>query len=206
MKKKRLIIFAKNPELGKVKTRIAKTLGNEVALAIYFQLLEHTKAQTKDLEAVEKVVYYSESLEADDLWSSGEFDKRVQKGGDLGERMYNAFKDAFNEGCESVCIIGSDCQEISQQNIEKAFDQLCNHNAVIGPAQDGGYYLLGMNELSSLFFKGKNWSTDEVFVSTIEDFEREKMTYAELPVLNDVDTEKDLGEWATVFESNYLSD
>ncbi|GAB5524564.1 MAG: TIGR04282 family arsenosugar biosynthesis glycosyltransferase [Roseivirga sp.] len=205
MNKSLLIIFAKNPELGKVKTRLAATVGNEVALAIYFQLLQKTREVTESLKH-DKVVYYSNHLEEGDLWREDIFRKAVQSDGDLGERMKGAFTDAFEQGYERVCIIGSDCMDISTEIIEEAFGKLHNRDAVIGASQDGGYYLLGMSKLMPELFDNKAWSTDEVFVATIEDFIRLGLDHAELPVLNDIDTEKDLGDWASVMSRKYQVD
>lgn len=205
MNKSLLIIFAKNPELGKVKTRLAATVGDEVALAIYFQLLRKTREVARSLDH-DKVVYYSNHLEKGDLWSEDHFRKAVQLGGDLGERMKNAFTDAFDQGYERVCIIGSDCMDISAEIIEEAFGKLKNRDAVIGASEDGGYYLLGMSKLVPELFDNKAWSTDEVFIATLEDFLRLGLDHAELPVLNDIDTEKDLGDWASVMSRRYHVD
>lgn len=205
MNKSLLIIFAKNPELGKVKTRLAATLGDEVALAIYFQLLTKTRQVTEGLNE-DKVVYYSNYLEEGDLWNEDSFRKAVQSEGDLGVRMKNAFADAFDQGYERVCIIGSDCMEITTEILEEAFGKLHNRDAVIGASEDGGYYLLGMSKMTPEFFDNKAWSTDEVFISTLEDFEKLGLDYAELPVLNDVDIQKDLGDWASVMSRKYQVD
>lgn len=205
MNKSLLIIFAKNPELGKVKTRLAATVGNEIALAIYFQLLQKTREVAESLNQ-DKVVYYSNHLEEGDLWNEDTFRKAVQSDGDLGERMKSAFTDAFEQGYERVCIIGSDCMDISTEIIEEAFGKLHNRDAVIGASQDGGYYLLGMSKLIPELFDNKAWSTDEVFIATIEDFIRLNLDYAELPVLNDIDTEKDLADWSSVMSRKYQVD
>ncbi|MCE7992225.1 MAG: glycosyltransferase [Roseivirga sp.] len=205
MNKSLLIIFAKNPELGKVKTRLAATVGNEVALAIYFQLLQKTKEVTQGL-IEDKVVYYSSYMEEGDLWNEENFRKAVQSEGDLGERMKNAFTDAFAQGYERVCIIGSDCMDISTKILEEAFGKLHNRDVVIGASQDGGYYLLGMSKMIPEFFENKAWSTDEVFISTLDDVIKLDLDHAELPVLNDIDTEKDLGDWASVMSRRYQVD
>ncbi len=205
MNKQLLIIFVRNPELGKVKTRLAKTVGNEVALAIYFQLLEKTKEATKDLD-LDKVVYYSDEIDPNGIWDSTTYYKALQHGNDLGSKMKNAFKRAFQEGYKEVCLIGSDCLDITPETIQEAFIALKDKRAVIGAAEDGGYYLIGMDEYRPELFDNKAWSTDEVFISTLEDFERLDLSYHELPVLKDVDTEKDLKSWAATFKTNYLAD
>jgi uncharacterized protein len=186
-----LVIFYRNPELGKVKTRLAKAIGDERALAIYIKLSTYTRHITEDL-AVTKVIYYSEFADTEDHWANTSYQKKVQQGNDLGEKMYNAFADAFSDGYKSVCIIGTDCLELTSSTITNAFKQLMTHNAVIGPAVDGGYYLLGMNKLHPEIFKGKSWSTSSVFADTILNFKNLKLRFSKLEMLSDIDDEHDL--------------
>ena len=204
MKKSLLIIFVKNPELGRAKTRLAATVGNEAALAIYKRLLERTKTITAPLN-VDKTVFYDRILGENDLWSDEGFDKSVQPEGDLGERMISAFQASFNKGYEHICIIGSDCYDLSTEVLDQAFEALESNDAVIGGAKDGGYYLIGMNRLIPAVFQNKPWSTAEVFPSTVQDFKDNEVSYYELPVLNDVDTENDLGDWAQDILTEYKS-
>jgi rSAM/selenodomain-associated transferase 1 len=194
MKKKLLIIFCKNPELGKVKTRIAATMGDEKALAIYYKLINYTQQQTEILP-FDKVVYYSNHVDREDSWGNEVYEKDLQKGNDLGERMHHAFLESFAQRYSSVCIIGTDCIEITKAVILEAFNVLEKKDAVLGPAKDGGYYLLGMNKLHSNLFQNKNWSTDSVANDTIQDFESLKLSYSLLPILSDVDEEKDVTDW-----------
>ncbi len=194
MNKNQLIIFIKNPVLGKVKTRLAKYIGDRSALQIYLSLLKHTFKITKELEDVVKVVYYSDVVEEDDMWISTSFGKSLQEGNDLGMRMKNAFQTAFNEGAERVVIIGSDCFELTQNYIEHAFNILNSNQAVIGPAVDGGYYLLGMNRMYSSVFQDVEWSTHNVFVSTFVKLKEEDIQFKLLPVLYDVDRVEDVPE------------
>ena len=186
-----LIIFYRNPELGKVKTRLAKTLGDEKALAIYLKLSSHTRAITENL-AIDKVIYYSNFVDTEDVWPNTTFQKKLQNGNDLGEKMNNAFVEGFQSGYERVCIIGTDCFELSRDIIKQAFDQLHTNDAVIGPAKDGGYYLLGMKKPIPVLFKNKAWSSDTVATDTIQNFKDLSLSYAQLAVLTDVDEEKDL--------------
>ncbi len=186
-----LIIFYRNPELGKVKTRLAKTLGDEKALAIYLKLSSHTRAITENL-AIDKVIYYSNFVDTEDAWPNTTFQKKLQNGNDLGEKMNNAFVEGFQSRYERVCIIGTDCLELSKDIIQQAFDQLVCYDAVIGPAKDGGYYLLGMKKPMPELFKNKAWSSDTVATDTIQNFKDLSLSYAQLAVLTDVDEEKDL--------------
>ena len=112
---------------------------------------------------------------------------------DLGERMERAFGQAFAQDYDKVIIIGSDCIEISTEIIEDALKALDDHNVVIGPAHDGGYYLLGMDRHYPHLFKNKIWSTEDVFLDTLLDIKKLKLSYSLLPTLSDVDEEKDLG-------------
>jgi uncharacterized protein len=205
MNKNLLIIFAKNPELGGVKTRLAQTIGKAAALDIYIQLLEKTVSITKNLEP-DKVVYYHEKIGSDDLWNSNNFHKALQKGSDLGEKMKHAFHTAFNQGYENVCIIGSDCYDLTSDIVSQAFSELHSKKAVIGEAEDGGYYLLGMSEFIPNLFQDKIWSTDKVFSSTKNDFMKLGMSFTELPVLKDVDVEADLGSWAKISNIENMAD
>jgi hypothetical protein len=189
-KKDLLIIFYRNPELGKVKTRLAATIGNEEALRIYIQLAHHTLAITQHL-AADKVVYYSHFVDDNDIWST-HYAKKVQEGETLGDRMLAAFKWGFAAGYQNVCIIGTDCLELTSEIIQKAFVEMDTARAVLGPAKDGGYYLLGMNQLFNEVFKEKEWSTSTVAHDTIKDFLRLKVEYRLLPLLSDVDVEEDL--------------
>ena len=186
-----LIIFYRNPKMGTVKTRLAATLGDEKALAIFRRLAQHTNAITKGL-AVDKVVYYSDSIEPDDIWLPTIYRKSVQTGTDLGEKMKNAFAEGFEAGYEMICIIGTDCHELSGPLIEKALDLLRSSDTVIGPARDGGYYLLGMRRLYPELFTNKQWSTETVAGDTIHEFELLELKYSKLPTLRDVDREDDV--------------
>ena len=105
--------------------------------------------------------------------------------------MKNAFKELFDMGYEKVAIIGSDCFELTAAIIREAFALLKNKDAVIGPAKDGGYYLLGMKKMIEPVFENKQWSTDSVFRETINDLTENNFSFACLPVLTDVDTEED---------------
>lgn len=187
--KKALIIFTRNPELGKVKTRLAKTVGDESALNIYKFLLQHTVEITKDLH-VDKYVFYSEEIHKNDAWDSDVFRKRLQSGNDLGERMHNAFIEVFNMGYEMAIVIGCDMFEMERKDLETAFDALQTNSFVIGPAQDGGYYLLGMKESKEKVFQKKEWGTSTVLEQTLKDLEGEN--HLLLEERNDIDYYEDI--------------
>lgn len=188
-----LIIFIKNPELGKVKTRLAKSVGEENALHIYKLLIEHTYQISLPINA-EKQVYYSSFIENSDQFNDIIFTKNIQKGKDLGERMSNAIKNSLGNWASKVVLIGSDCYELNSGIIEEAFLMLDKHDVVIGPSEDGGYYLIGMKNLHDKLFKAKEWSTENVMLDTIIDCNELGLSHYLLPTLNDVDEEEDLGE------------
>ena len=190
---KLLVIFVKNARMGKVKTRLAATIGDENALKIYIHLLNHTAEICAEVNA-HRAVFYSDMIEEADEFMVPHFQKYLQNGSDLGEKMMNAFLKGFAKGYEKILIIGSDCYELNTGIIEQGFKALEDHDTVIGPASDGGYYLLGMKKLNKQLFQNKEWSTNNVLLDTLLDFKNLGLTYTLLPTLTDVDEEKDLGE------------
>jgi hypothetical protein len=189
MNKNLIIVFVRTPELGKVKTRLAKSIGDVSALTIYKLLLKHTETVLHDL-SFDKVVYYSEKVEENDFWEARLFEKKLQKGADLGERMQHAFETAFDQGYKKVLIIGSDLFDLKSIHITTAFEALENHDLTIGPSLDGGYYLLGMKELYPAVFKNKKWGTDSILGNTLKDLQQQNVKLLE--ALNDIDTFEDL--------------
>ena len=189
MPKNLLLVFTRNPELGKVKTRLAKTVGNATALKIYIFLLERTRDIAIKVSA-DKAVYYSVKVRENDIWDASIFQKHQQVGEDLGIRMLHAFKNGFKAGYEKVIIIGSDLYDLTSETIENAIIALENNEVVIGPAEDGGYYLLGMNSLEEKIFKNKDWGTETVRKDTLEDLKDKKVFL--LGELNDVDVFEDI--------------
>jgi len=194
--KNALIIFTRNPELGKVKTRLAATVGNEAALEIYKFLISHIVEVSENIE-VDKYVFYSENIQENDAWDNSFFRKNLQQGDDLGLRMNNAFEQLFKMNYEKVVIAGSDIYELTSEDIKDSFTALETDDFVIGPAKDGGYYLLGMKQLSSVIFRNKNWGTSTVFKDTMEDLKNEKVSL--LAVKSDVDVYEDI-ENVAVFQ------
>ena len=166
-----LIIFTRNPELGKVKTRLAKSVGNKTALEIYKFLLDKTKEVTQGLSC-DKVIYYSEELTQNDIWNPTIYKKEIQFGSDLGAKMENAFEVGFKNDYENVLVIGSDLYDLNPSHINEAFDKLEQHDVVIGPALDGGYYLLGLKKVYPEIFKNKSWGTSSVRKDTLKNLEK----------------------------------
>ncbi len=186
-----LIIFTKNPEAGLVKTRLAQTVGDEKALEVYETLREHTALVTATVEA-ERQVYYSRFIPSSDLFFTSKFTFKLQEGEDLGARMLHAIRTGFQTGFRHIVLIGTDCYELSSDMLNQAFKALERSDAVIGPAIDGGFYLIGLNMLLPELFLNRQWSTPEVCRETIEVLQRFAIPYELLTALSDIDTFDDL--------------
>lgn len=184
-----LMTFTRNPELGKVKTRLAKGIGEAAALEVYIKLLAHTESVLQKINT-DKCVWYSVAVRQNDIWPDDSYQKKAQFGEDLGERMFNAFTDAFQQQYEKVIIIGSDLYDLQPKHIEEAIAALDTNDIVIGPAQDGGYYLLGMKTLHEKAFAPKNWGTETVLAATLKDLGNQSIHLLE--TLNDIDHAEDL--------------
>lgn len=192
MNKNALIVFVKNPIVGKVKTRLAKDIGDAKAVEVYKKLLRHTRAIIEGVDA-DKYVFYGDYVNDNDIWND-DSTKVLQQGDDLGQRMLQAFKQLLEKGHEQVVIIGSDCYELNTTIINKAYSSLQETDTVIGPTLDGGYYLLGMTRLQDFLFKNIEWSTDTVYANTIDVIKQKKLSYTSLQQLSDVDYVKDVPE------------
>jgi rSAM/selenodomain-associated transferase 1 len=189
MTKNLLIIFAKNPIKGKVKTRLAKVIGNEKALAIYEFLLDHIQQEIRQL-AVDIEVHYSHFIDRDDDWQHDRLEKKLQIKGDLGEKMGHAFQQGFANGYQHVIGIGTDIYDLNANDIQAGFDQLKKNPYCFGPANDGGYYLIGMTQYQPQIFQNKFWSTASVLKETLRDLPPENVTLLQEKM--DVDTIEDL--------------
>jgi len=143
------------------------------------------------------MVYFSESLGDGTIWDTETFHYRLQRGDDLGMRMRQAFEDAFKSGYREVIIIGSDLLDLSTADLQNAFELLSENEAVLGPAQDGGYYLLGLTRPVPGIFHNKSWGTNTVLKDTLADLRNVKI--ALLPERNDIDRYEDI-EGNPVFE------
>ncbi|UOQ50741.1 TIGR04282 family arsenosugar biosynthesis glycosyltransferase [Hymenobacter cellulosivorans] len=193
---KHLLIFARHPALGLVKTRLAYTVGEAEALRVYEELLDHTRAAADGVAATKTLWLAGEPPLGPNAFTEWQaYEQRPQPTGELGERMHQAFGAAFAEGATRCVIIGTDCPELTSTHLEQAFAHLASHDVVVGPALDGGYYLLGMNTLIPDFFQNKAWSTDTVLADTLADADRLGLRVAQLPPLSDVDTASDLLAW-----------
>ncbi len=184
-----IIIFTRNPELGKVKTRLAASIGDKAALAVYQKLVEHTESVVSEINC-DVAVYYSNRINPNDIWNKPNYYKFLQEGEDLGQRMHKAFQQQFNLKYKKVVIVGSDLFDLQAKHLVEALKTLETNDAVIGPAKDGGYYLLGLKCLLPQVFKNKAWSTSSVLENTLKDFQAQQIEILE--ALNDIDTIDDL--------------
>ncbi len=186
-----MLVMAKRPQLGKVKTRLAKDIGDEKALLIYKELLTATERLLNQAEA--NTFVFATGSGGEQVFKAFEHHQFEQVGDDLGQRMKHAFETAFAEfGAHPCLMIGTDCPEISVDHLQKAIGALRDHDAVFGPSIDGGYYLIGMNELIPELFDGISWSTDQVLNQSLSALTGGCRTVTLIDQLNDIDTLDDL--------------
>lgn len=190
---KQVITFVKNPVLGHVKTRLAKSIGDEQALNFYLDMLKQTSSVLLHTCADKTMVYYDQHIVEKDLFDYNGIYKYKQEGDDLGQRMENAFSNHLLNG--PVVLIGSDCPDLTSDLINRAFDYLNQVDVVLGHSLDGGYYLIGMKELHTELFREIPWSTPDVFYQTISRCKESNLSYAILPSLMDIDTIEDYSQY-----------
>lgn len=183
-----VIVFVKNIKLGTVKTRLAKTIGNLGAFEVYSELVKITEKATEQLN-IDKRIYFSNAV-VDTKWV-GVF-KTVQQGADLGERMLNAFKDGFDAGYKKIVLIGSDLPDINPTHITNGIEALVKNEVVFGPAEDGGYYLIGLSKMNTSIFTNKPWSQSNLLEVTLKELKQNDVKVGLLDTLNDIDTYDDL--------------
>jgi rSAM/selenodomain-associated transferase 1 len=192
-----VIVMAKPPELGKVKTRLAVGTSDEFALKVYQELLKHT-FDVVLTSGLEYRIYYA----WEPKFSNGEQSYFVQGGGDLGARMQRAFTETFEAGYDQVIMIGADCPGLQISHLEQGITSLQSADVVTGPSEDGGYYLIGMNEMKDILFSKLPWSTDQLHELTKERIHSENWTHYELEMLFDVDRLEDLEK--TTFNAQWI--
>lgn len=193
-----LLVFARNPVAGRVKTRLARTLGDGAAAAVYRRLLELTLDIATGVEADNVAVWLAEArpdatmrrlLDEHDLaW-------HCQHGADLGARMCGALRQALC-GADHAVLVGSDCPEISADYLHAAFAALDDADVVLGPAADGGYVMIGVNDDYPPLFEGMPWGGDSVLRETRARLTARRLRWHELATLRDVDDQADLDAFA----------
>lgn len=192
----KLMVFTRYPVPGTTKTRLIPVLGKAGAANLHRLMAQRTIARALDLKnsrqlSVE-ILYTGGSQQQMQEWLGNEQIYQQQTDGDLGERMSAAFQNSFNSGVDKVAIVGTDCPGLTVEILAEAFEELSQHDLVLGPAKDGGYYLIGLRRSLPELFRGIKWGTDEVFVKTRAIAQNLDLNIAYLSTLTDVDRPEDL--------------
>jgi uncharacterized protein len=195
-----LIVFTRYPTVGQAKTRLIPALGAAGAVELHRQMTAHTLAQVRELQQHQSLtvtIYCAGQQDQSKIvaWLGAEWQYQQQVVGDLGVRMATAFADRLQSGMQKVVIIGTDCPGLTAEIIQNAFEQLSDHELVLGPAIDGGYYLIGLRSIRPELFRDIPWSTDAVLAKTMEIAQQLHLSTALLPSLVDVDRPADLPVW-----------
>ena len=194
--KQHLIIFTRYPEPGKTKTRLIPALGEVGAANLQQQMTEYTIFQVKELQKITtvsvEVRFTGGDLEKMQNWLGNDLLYQFQGEGDLGQRMERSLVNAFNQTAKQVIIIGTDCPDLNSQILLTAFEKLQVFNLVLGPAMDGGYYLIGLQKPAAELFTNIQWGTAEVFAKTVEIAEKLNLSIGYLSSLADIDRPEDL--------------
>ena len=194
-----LIIFSRYPEPGKTKTRMIPALGATGAAELQRQMTEHTLNNAQQLlssrDFTIEVHFTGGSQQLMTTWLGPNLHYVPQVSGDLGQKMRSASTHAFNMGNQRVLIIGIDCPGIDQVILNEAFNSLQNHDLVLGVAEDGGYYLIGLNRPIPQLFHNITWGTDQVLNQTKNIAQQLKLDIHYLTTLSDVDRPEDLTTW-----------
>ncbi len=191
MSSRRLIIFAKAPILGTVKSRIASSAGSEKALEIYETIVRKLFDDLHELSEVQLRITPDPSCTRFPIFHNPVWELKLQGEGDLGERLRNAFAEAFQDNAESVVIIGSDCPYVAPADIRQAWQSLKSEDLVLGPALDGGYWLIGLRQPCPSLFDGIMWSSENVLCQTLARAKAAKLRVQQLRQLSDIDTIED---------------
>lgn len=191
-----LIIFTRYPEIGMTKTRLIPVLGEAGATALHRLMVEKTlekmRLVTENLPGQIRVYFTGGDAELMADWLGNDLIYDEQSGVDLGARMNWAFIHEFAQGFQKIVLIGTDCPDLNIEIIQAAFENLANHDLVLGPAVDGGYYLIGLNAPRPSLFQNITWSSAEVYSQTRAIARRENLSVFDLPTLRDIDEPADL--------------
>ena len=193
-----LVIFIRFPHSGKVKSRLARTLGPEKAAVFYRLCAQQIAWELEQVSGeVKKYLSYSDNSDEDEIrhWIGSRFRLIPQAEGDLGQRLEQSFRGLLKGVCGKAIIMASDVPDLSTGIINDAVSVLDNHDLVVGPCNDGGYYLIGMKKPHSELFKGISWSTDKVLEQTLTIAGEQGLRVVSLITLRDIDTGHDLKEW-----------
>lgn len=206
MAEERLIVFTRYPEPGKTKTRLIPALGTQGAADLQRQMTEYTLNQVRKLQTWRsisiEVRYAGGDRQLMQEWLGNDLVYQIQGEGDLGARMARSHSIAFASSFDSAIIIGTDCPGLKAQLMAEAFDRLLAHDLVLGPAIDGGYYLIGLRCCIPELFALPSWGTAEVFQQTVEIAQNLNLSIAALTPLADVDRPEDLLVWEREVEKS----
>ncbi|NIS38693.1 glycosyltransferase, partial [Candidatus Saccharibacteria bacterium] len=185
-----LIIFMKAPRLGKVKTRMQPQLSERQSLGLYKAMGLDLVNQFSDASTYDVMIYFwpPQSEEEMQSWLGDDKIYSPQLGNDLGEKMHQAFTENFNGSYQKVVIIGSDLPTLDETIIQEAFRHLNEHDAVLGPTEDGGYYLIALNKPQPELFKNVRWSSESVLPQTLENADKAGLSVHLLEQRTDIDT------------------
>jgi rSAM/selenodomain-associated transferase 1 len=192
---KRLIILAKAPRPGTVKTRLARDLGADQACAAYRQIVAKLFSELDGLKSVEIRFTPGDAREEVTPWQRPGWRLTPQGSGDLGQRLQTAFADAFEAGFKRVVAIGSDCPTLTAGDVESSWAALDNYDAVIGPALDGGYWLIALRAPCPELFQGISWSTADVLPQTVSRAKAAGLKVKLLRERRDIDSAADWEEF-----------
>jgi len=192
----KLIVFTRYPEPGKTKTRLIPVLGKVGAANLHRLMAQKAIARALSLQNSRRLsveIHHTGGSQPQmQDWLGTEMIYQNQRDGDLGARMTAAFQKSFDSGVDKVAIIGTDCPDLKAEIMAQAFDELSHHDLVLGPAKDGGYYLIGLRRSIPELFSGIKWGTSEVFASTRAIAQKLDLNIAYLPTLADIDLPEDL--------------
>ncbi|TNE72680.1 glycosyltransferase [bacterium] len=189
---KAVIYFVQNIDSGLVKPQLAQIIGNDKAIEVYTDLLKHTSVELSRVKA-DRFIFYSDDITVnDELFPEEDFIYELQSGNTLAEKMLHAFDSLFNMGYKEVVLVHRDCPELTFDIINSAFNELIDHDVIIGSTRKGTTYLLGLKEVSFTYFNHKNWDSETIFDELLDELINQQKIWYELPILTDIDTEEDL--------------
>ncbi|ABA19898.1 conserved hypothetical protein [Trichormus variabilis ATCC 29413] len=200
-----LIIFTRYPEPGKTKTRLIPALGSIGAANLQRQMTEYTLFQVKQLQKLINISlemrFAGGDLQLMQDWLGADLVYQSQGDGDLGSRMARSLYDSFQGQAKQVVIIGTDCPGLNSQILAQAFEQIYTVDLVLGPAIDGGYYLIALRRFIPELFANIDWGTSQVLQQTVDIAHKLNLSYHHLPPLADVDRPDDLTIWQRIWET-----
>lgn len=210
MTRHRLLMFLKYPLAGQTKTRLIPALGPESAAQLQQEMAEYLLRQLTHPEWQLDIHFTGSHLADMQAWLGHHQAYYPQSSGDLGERLCHGFRQTFHEFADlsqqveqSVVAIGADCPEVSGRHIQQAFEKLTTHDVVIGPAKDGGYYLIGLRAHTPRLFQNIAWSTPQVFGQTYQKAKDSGLSIACLETLSDIDRPEDLAIWDRIKQCSF---